>query len=185
MCIHILWLFCLVECNQIKDNIMAILKCPIENYSNYFFYSKSIYVIKKKKYKINLNFMNLNSFIEEMRLIQESILKFINEESDMEENYQNLINNFESKKIIEDRNQFKSLLYLLYGIFKNHNRSSTFINKFEQIFQFLKDRITETFTNSEIFDIFKNDKRILLILFESKIIDIKIFYNRNKLVALL
>ena len=64
------------------------------------------------------------------------------------------------------------LIHLLASISSNHNRLPSFISKFEQVFNMLKDDIKKYLNNNEIYLIFKNNKRILLYLFKENIIKI-------------
>ena len=67
---------------------------------------------------------------------------------------------------------FNYLLHLLLKLSKNHFRQPTFFSKIEQILTFFTEDIKQTFTNSELFDFFKLNKRILLFLFTNNIITI-------------
>ena len=114
--------------------------------------------------------MEIPEYLEKKKDLQCDLLKFIDIEDCIEENYQNVIILFNDHKICDSREELQSLLYLLAKISKNHNRSFNFFNKIEQIIQFFRDSIQKYFLNYEIFDIFKNDKRILLFLIKERII---------------
>ena len=64
----------------------------------------------------------------------------------------------------------QAILYLLKSISINHYRTSNFFLKIEKIFSNIKNEILLYFTNSEIFNIFKSNKRILLLLIELNIL---------------
>ena len=102
-----------------------------------------------------------------MKNIQKKIFKYI--KKGMETNFQSLTNEIENDQIMNDKNEFRSFLHLIIRI-SNNNRSQNFHVKIEQILSFYKNQILNYFTNDEIFDIFKNNKRILLFLFDEKII---------------
>ena len=104
--------------------------------------------------------MNIDKYIEEMKRIQEGIINYLDYETNIEERYQN---------ILENRYKLKSLLYLLLKISNNHYRDHDFFSKIERLFIFFKDEMKQYFSNSELFHIFKSNKRILLFLFEEKI----------------
>ena len=72
--------------------------------------------------------------------------------------------------ISEEKENFGLFLKLISKISENHHRSANFIIKIEQILSHYSSEIKQTFTNLEIFEIFQNDKLILLFLFEQKII---------------
>lgn len=71
---------------------------------------------------------------------------------------------------INNENDFKIILHLInnlsnYFYSKHHSKITHFI-------LFNSDYIKQNFTNSEIFNIFQNNKRILLFLIEQKIIEV-------------
>ena len=73
-------------------------------------------------------------------------------------------------------------MYLISKIFKNHYRSNDskcFINKIERIINNYKKKMLLHFSNFEIFQIFKENKRILLFLFEEQIIKGKLGFAIN------
>ena len=57
-------------------------------------------------------------------------------------------------------------------ISKNYHRYPIFFQKIEQIVNYLVPTIKQSFTNTELFNIFKRNKRFLLFLLEKKIIEI-------------
>lgn len=113
--------------------------------------------------------MTVQKYLEAMKNIQNNLLEFINND-ETEENYQNLISIFTDQKIQEDSDQLKSILYLICKVSENIYRPPKFFSKIERILLFLKESIKRSFLNSEIFDIFKKQKRILLFLFKEKIL---------------
>ena len=71
-----------------------------------------------------------------------------------------------------DEKGFKEILYLISKIAKNHHQNAGFFSKIEKFLLYFEDKIKQTFSNSEIFNFFKSNKKILLFLFEKKIITI-------------
>lgn len=116
--------------------------------------------------------MNFRDFSEKMKSIQSILLEFIEDKSESEERYENLINCFIVQRINNDHYEFKGFLQLINHIFDNHKRCYNFISKIEMLLRYFKKDIQKYFTNSEIFNIFKNNKRILLFLIEEKIMTI-------------
>ena len=112
-----------------------------------------------------------------MKSIQNSLLEFLEEESDGDDKYENFINLVSTQQIINDKHEFKALLQLISRIANNHHRSRNFISKGERVLRQFKQDPQKYFSNSEIFNIFNDNKRILLILLEEKmmIIDEYIF----------
>ena len=107
-----------------------------------------------------------------MKAIQSKLLIFLDKQENVEENFQNLIKLLMESKIGEDQYQLKSLLYLLLKISNNHYRTPNFFGKIESVLSiFIKD-IKKYYSNSEIFNIFKRNKRILLFLIKNNILNI-------------
>ncbi|KAK8853725.1 hypothetical protein M9Y10_016268 [Tritrichomonas musculus] len=114
--------------------------------------------------------MDPEHYLGEMKKIQENLLNFIDEETGVDENFQNLKVVFDEFKIVDDKNILKSTLHLLSRVIDNHHRGPSFFDKIEKIITLLKSYITKYYSNLEIFNIFKRNKRILLFLIEEKII---------------
>lgn len=110
--------------------------------------------------------MNIQQYLEEMKNIQENLLIFIENESNDDENFTHLNNLFEKIKIHEDQHKLMSLLHLLSKIANNHYRIPNFFSKIERILLVFQEDIKKFYTNSEIFNIFRGNKRILLSLLE-------------------
>ena len=116
--------------------------------------------------------MEIKKYLHAMKDIQSNILNFLEEETNFEENYANLTGILEEQKIREDKNRLQSLLHLLLKISNNHYRSPDFFSKIEKILQFFFTEIMENFSNYEIFNIFKSNKRILLFLIKESVLTI-------------
>ena len=112
-----------------------------------------------------------DAYIEKMGKAQNNLLEFLGDEKNSEENFQNLINFLIGFKVQKNQRDLKEFLHLLYNILDNHQRSPNFFPKIDRILQYIKEDIKKYFDNSEIFNIFKNNKRILLFLYEEKIIE--------------
>ena len=113
----------------------------------------------------------IDEYIEKMEKAQNYFLEFLENENNSEENFQNLINFIVDFKIQENQQDLKEFLHLLFNILNNHKRLPNFFSKIEQIVQYVKEDIKKYFNNSEIFNIFKDDKRILLFLYEEKMFE--------------
>ena len=114
--------------------------------------------------------MDFQEVLERKKSIQKILLDFLENDSDIEENYQKIISILKDQKIKESQPELKEFLYLLSKICKYHNRSNSFSSKMQQILKSVQNDIKQTFSNSEIFDIFKSNKDILLFLLKEKII---------------
>ncbi|KAK8865073.1 hypothetical protein M9Y10_010604 [Tritrichomonas musculus] len=116
--------------------------------------------------------MSITELIQQKKRIQESLLEFLEDESNVEENYENFVQIINDQKILEDKYEFKFLIQMINKISDNHQRIFNFIEKIERVLIFLKSDLNKYFTNSEKFELFKGNKRILLFLLEEKIVTI-------------
>lgn len=121
--------------------------------------------------------MSIEEHIEKFKEIQAVILEFLENETNSDENFSNLKNIIDEQKICSNKQEFILFLHLISSISKNHFRGPYFISKIEKVLDNYAIDIKQNLTNSEIFDIFKGSKRVLLFLFEKRLIymDKKIF----------
>ena len=107
--------------------------------------------------------------IDKMSEVQSSILDFIddNDEVNQQDNYANLVAIFEKEK---NKHELKLILYMLSRISNEHHRCPDFFNKIFTILDIIKDDIKKQFTSTDIFNIFKKNKRILLYFGENEMI---------------
>lgn len=114
--------------------------------------------------------MDVNEYLKKMKEIQQNILDFIDQNDDIETNFQNLNYIFDEQKIGSNKHDLKLILHFILKISNNQHRTACFFNKIERILKFFKNEITTYYTNFEIFNIFKGNKRIILFLIKEKII---------------
>ena len=112
----------------------------------------------------------IREFTDIMKSLQNHLLEFIERENNSEENYQNFVDIFNEQKISNDLCNFKSFIHILLQIANNHYRTPNFFSKIDKIILNLKDEIKQKFSNSQIFNFFKSNKRILLFLIKEKIL---------------
>ena len=112
----------------------------------------------------------IREFTDIMKSLQNHLLEFIERENNSEENYQNFDDIFNEQKISNDQCNFKSFIHILLQIANNHYRTPNFFSKIDKIILTLKDEIKQKFSNSQIFNFFKSNKRILLFLIKEKIL---------------
>ena len=116
--------------------------------------------------------MDIQHFWEKMKTIHNYLLDFIENGQDVEESYINLKQVIGDENIVTDKHEFKSFLHLASKIINNHSKSSAFFDKIQKIFIDFKDDIMQNFTNIEIFNLFKNNKKFLLFLMNEKLIKV-------------
>lgn len=109
-------------------------------------------------------------YINEKKDTQKAFLDFIDNENDIEENYQNLLQLLNDQKIGGDPTELKVYFNLITKVANFHYRSSNFFDKIEKLLLYFKDQISRNFSNLEVFLIFQSNKRILLFLFNESIL---------------
>lgn len=117
--------------------------------------------------------MNPHEYLSSKISLQNAILEFIDNETNVEEHFQNIIQLINNQNILTDVNEFRSFLHLVDVISRHHNRSSNFFSKIEKILLILKDCLQKFLTNDEIIQIFKYNKRIILFLLQNNTIRLK------------
>ncbi|KAK8883733.1 hypothetical protein M9Y10_042831 [Tritrichomonas musculus] len=114
--------------------------------------------------------MQLEKYLEEKVDINQKILEFI--DNGNEEEYKEIEKTFLSQKIQENPQEFKIIIRLISKISNNYHRLPHFFDKIERILMFLKEDIKKIYSNSEIFDVFKNNKRLLYFLIKESFIEV-------------
>ena len=112
---------------------------------------------------------NIKEISDMMKNIQNNLLIYIENEDNLEENYQNLIISFDEYKVKNNKNIINSILHMIAAIANNHHRGVGFFSKLEKILLFIKCEIRKNFSNKQIFSIFDNNKRLLLFFINEKI----------------
>ena len=112
--------------------------------------------------------MNPEDYLERMVEFQKNLLDYLDGESDFKEVCES-INYFQNKFPISE---IELILQLIVKIANNHYRTPDFLNKILQVLSQFKTFIQQNFSKSEIFDIFKSNKRILLYFIEESIIQV-------------
>ena len=133
--------------------------------------------LKKKKKLKHFFFhhsctMDITKYLDEMRNIEEYFQVFLDEEENIEKNLNNLNIKFEDMKIRNNKHDLRLLLHFISSLCDNYYRSPTFYIKIERILQIFKDEIKKFYLNSEIFNIFKQNKRILLFLINEQLLTV-------------
>ena len=104
--------------------------------------------------------MTFEECLQEMKNIQEKLHDYLEDN----ENNTTLEDIFEDNRFHEDQNELIPLLHFVSKIFNNHYRDENFCSKIEEILLFFKEDMKTKLSNSELFHIFKSNKKILLFL---------------------
>lgn len=90
-----------------------------------------------------------------------------NTEND-EDNFQNLININLHQNLEGNRGKFEDFLILIANIANNCHREEHLFEKLYQIIQHYEDKIKQTFSKYEIFNIFGNNKKFFFFFSKKK-----------------
>ena len=123
-------------------------------------------------FDILMEIVKIQNYIEKIKEIQSNVLEFLEKNDDNDDDFQNLIKLLDEKKIRENRYDLKDLLYIISMISNNHCRTLKLFTKIERILLSFKDEIKQTFSNNEIYEIFKENKKLLLFLLKEKMINL-------------
>ena len=113
--------------------------------------------------------MEVQNYLKEIKLFHQSLLNFLDDDSEYAENYSKLIQIIQNQKILENEHKLKEVLHLTSKLVNNHNRTPMFNTKIERLLSHLKDSIKKHLTNEEILKMFIGNKRVLLFLIEQEL----------------
>ena len=114
--------------------------------------------------------MKYKNYIIKKRKLYDNFHQFIENENSSEEEFRDFLSFLKKEKYEENPDEFKLVLHMINNISSNHNRYPTLIYKIERILLFYSEYIKQNFTKLELFNIFQNNKLILLYLIEQKVI---------------
>ena len=124
----------------------------------------------------------IKNYVGKNKIFQNLFLSYINDEDKDESKIHNLRIFFKKEKLLENKQVMQQILHFIASITNNHHRTNNFFIKIEAFFEIFINDIKKYFTNLEIFNIFKKNKRMLLFLMDKQIIipDKSIYYIINK-----
>lgn len=114
----------------------------------------------------------IQEYLAPFKEFQRLLINFIDSFGIQNEEYENLINFYNNKNFRNDKDELREICTMISKITKNYHRVSDYFEKTEQIIFFLANDIQSTFTNLEIYDIFRNNRQIILILLSKEMIKI-------------
>ncbi|KAK8896635.1 hypothetical protein M9Y10_014547 [Tritrichomonas musculus] len=115
--------------------------------------------------------MNILSYLQTLSEIQQKINGFLENESNNEQDFSDLKSFLDSQNFMKNKNLLKEVLHLLLIISNNYYKNINVYKKNEFIIKNLKNSIQKHFSKFEIFNIFKDSKRLLLFLFQENLIN--------------
>ena len=111
-------------------------------------------------------------YLQKMKDIQNIILEFLDNDEEDQKLFDDLKNLLTFQQDELDAHELKSILYLISTISTNHHRTQFFFDKIKKIIIFLKNEIKKSFSNDDIYELFEDNKLLLLILLDEGIFTI-------------
>lgn len=115
--------------------------------------------------------MEIEQYIKQKKEFYNVFMTYIDDEKDHQENFTNLKTHIQSNKILENREELKNFLTLISRICLNHYCLDDFQDKIFSIFTYLRDKIKETFTKSQIISIFKSYHQAAYYIYDNQILE--------------
>ena len=100
--------------------------------------------------------MNIQNYIAEKKEMYEQLLLFIDNDTLNEVHFSELMQIINTQNIQNNTMEFKNLIQLIITISQNHQRSPSFYTKIERILTEFKDKIKQTYSNNELFQVVNN-----------------------------
>ncbi|KAK8847126.1 hypothetical protein M9Y10_019707 [Tritrichomonas musculus] len=110
--------------------------------------------------------MEIQEYFKKKKAFYNALLNFIDSGEFQNED------EFNKLTVLIKSHEIEPVISLILNIANNHHRKEGFFNKIENILLNLEKDIKERYSNQELFDIFINNKRILLFFINKKIISI-------------
>ena len=114
--------------------------------------------------------MEIDTIVRPIKELYIPLINFIDSKDETNDNFNSLTDLIETLKISHNRERILTLLHIISAISNNHHRTPDFLNKIEQILSYVIKNKQVTISNDEILDIFKSNKRILLLILEKQMI---------------
>ena len=109
--------------------------------------------------------MEIQDYININKNLYTTFSKYIDNHLDDNDEYQNLTSFLTTHDYLTNVEILSEFLRLISNVSKNHTRENNFLNTIYKILYFLKDTLNNIFPKLEIFNIFKDNKIVLLFLF--------------------
>ena len=113
--------------------------------------------------------MDIYQYLDKIKDFEQNLLDYLDTDSKLEEHpilISFLKNQFQRKK----QQEIKETLLLISNIANDHHRTPNFFDKIDKLLFNFTDEIKQTFSNFELFSIFKDNKRILLFFIKQSLL---------------
>lgn len=114
--------------------------------------------------------MEIEQYIKQKKEFYNVFMTYIDDETDHQENFTNLITYMQSNKILDNREELKNFLTLISRICLNHHYHKDFQDKILSIFTYLREKIKKNFTRSQITSIFKSYIQASFFIYDNQIL---------------
>lgn len=114
--------------------------------------------------------MEYQKYIEQNINLQDLFLKYIDDGSENNIYYHDLLKKLDSLNLSENKHILDEILRFISNVSQNYHRSTDFFTKIENVLLHLSENIKKSFPNEIIYNFFYADKRILLFLIKKNII---------------
>ena len=118
----------------------------------------------------NISIPEIKEYIDKKCDLQTNLLNYLDDSQNVEEKYQTLFEVIDNQNIFKDKIELSNFFQLISKISINHQRFPNFFSKIEKVLNKFSDEMKKFYSNDELFNIFKNSKRILLYLIQEKLI---------------
>lgn len=115
--------------------------------------------------------MEIKAYFDKKKEIYDNLLNILEDNESSNDDFESFVDSIKTE-INNDKEEMANFVYLLTSISNNHHRYPKFNSKIEQIFISFKDEINQNISNSELFEIIKINKKLLLFLFDQRIVTI-------------
>ena len=113
-------------------------------------------------------------YLKKMKAIQNNILEFLYDDEESQELFVDLSKLLNFQQDSPNINELESILFLISIISKDHHRKPFFFDRIKKIILLLKNEIKQTFSNTKIFQLFKDNKAVLLLLIDEDILTLNL-----------
>lgn len=114
--------------------------------------------------------MEYQAYVIKLNIFYDSLLKYLQNSSFDEDNYNFLIHSINQFILLEHPELFQKFLQLLSVLSVCYHRNKHFIDNIFHLFKKYQNQIKKTFSNTFLFDLFKDYRLIILFLIKNKII---------------
>ena len=113
---------------------------------------------------------NIQDYIKHKIELQQNIIEYLKTPDENDEAFFSIIHIIIDNNIQNKKNDFLEFLHLVVMISNNYHRHISFFKKIMKILKYFKENIQQNFSNTTIWNIFNSNMKILLFLFEEKIL---------------